>query len=156
MRRNYLMQLLWCIMVVAFLIWSAIDSTNASTRWRICSMSSCRVAIMHKRECISCICLSFYYIVLLSFFLHHISQLNNLCVCVRFCCDVTFISQRQFFDAARTLVRFTFRTESSVALKPTFFTNTMGHKSMLFQAFSWYKWIFDARKFTTHTASGWW
>ena len=57
---HHLMQLLWWLIVaVAFLIWSAIVSTNASILWRICSINSWRVATMHNRECISCILLLF-------------------------------------------------------------------------------------------------
>ena len=149
--------LLWLLLVVACLICSAIDSINASTRWRICSISSCRVAMMHNRECnISCILLSFYYIGLLSFFctmIHHPSQFNNFCVWVWFCFHVTFISQRKFFCTAWTCVGRTFLCEWT---EPTFFTHAVRNTPILFEALTWHKRILDACKFATHTTSRWW
>ena len=77
---HHLMQLLWwLIFVVAFLIWSAIVSTNASILWRICSINSWRVATMHNRECISCIRLLLTISVYFHFFaLWYITHHNSI------------------------------------------------------------------------------
>jgi hypothetical protein len=77
---HHLMQLLWwLIVVVAFLIWSAIVSTNASILWRICSINSFRVAMIHNRECISCIRLLLTISVYFHFFaLWYITHHNSI------------------------------------------------------------------------------
>jgi hypothetical protein len=77
---HHLMQFLLWLLVVAFLICSAMDSINASIRWRICSISSCRVAMIHNLECnISCILLLFTISIYFHFFaLWYITYHNSI------------------------------------------------------------------------------